>query len=67
MRDGSPALDEDMSFWWGENDERILDKVMDFSQTFPYWVELPKPEGLIDVEKENDVWYWIIEDKKQPA
>jgi hypothetical protein len=63
MADGSAAEDEDMSFLWDENDKRILDYVMDFSKHFPYWVEVPKPKGLIDVEEKDGKWYWIIEDK----
>jgi hypothetical protein len=63
MKDGTPAEDEDMSFWWDENDKRILDTVMDFTKYYPYWEELPKPNGLIDVEKVDDIWYWIIEEK----
>jgi len=68
MRDGSPAEDEDISFLYEEDGKgntihRHLDYVMDFSQHFPYWEELPKPEGCKGVEKIDDVWYWIIEDK----
>lgn len=62
MRDGSPAEDEDMSFWYDEKDERTLDKVMDFSETFPYWQELKRPEGFMDVEKIGEVWFWIIKE-----
>ena len=66
MPNGTPAEDEDMSFNYEAmpdgTERRIIDYVMNFTEHFPYWEELPKPKGLIDVEKVDDTWYWIIED-----
>ena len=64
FEDGTPAEDEDMSFWWDENDVRTLDKVMDFTKHFPYWEELPRPKGFIDVIEEDGKWYWITDDNQ---
>lgn len=41
MRDGSLAEDEDISRW----PDGSLDKVMDFTKTYPYWQKLKCPYG----------------------
>lgn len=62
MGDGSPAQDEDMSFLYDEKGlKRSLDYVMDFTEHFPYWKELPKPEGYNNVGKVGGVWYWTVD------
>ena len=52
MRDGSLAEDEDMSL----HDNGKLDRVMDFSKSFPYWKHLKPKANPGDVFWVRETW-----------